>query len=122
MSLFSYYDFFKSFLQFFIDFKWYFYALIFILTIHFFKIIFNYKKYNQKIDFLKSNSNEKKLYLITKINTSINKSDLNEENFLTKFYYYFFINKFNIQKNKSKNKKNIKNKVSFNDKIIYSRN
>ena len=122
MSLFSYYDFFKSFLQFFIDFKWYFYALIFILTIHFFKIIFNYKKYNQKIDFLKLNSNEKKLYLITKINTSINKSDLNEENFLKKFYYYFFINNLNIQKNKSKNKKNIKNKVSFNDKIIYSRN
>ena len=118
----SNYNFFKSFFQFFIDFKWYFYALIFILTIHFFKIIFNYKKYNQKNDFLKLNSNEKKLYLITKINTSINKSDLNEENFLKKFYYYFFINNLNIQKNKSKNKKNIKNKVSFNDKIIYSRN
>jgi len=118
----SYYDFFKSFLQFFIDFKWYLYALIIIFIIHFFIIIFNYKKYNKKVDFLKLNSNDKKLYLITKFNTSINQ--LNEENFLKKFfYYYFYPSKLNIKKNnKSEHKKIMKNKVSFSDNIIYSRN
>ena len=121
MSLFSYCDFFKSFLQFFIDYKWYLYSLIIIFTINFFKIILNYKKYNKKVDFLKLNSNDKKLYLITKLNTSINK--LNEENFLKKFFYYFYPNNLNIKKNnKSEHKKIIKNKVSFSDNIIYSRN